>query len=151
MRVLLRLGGGSMAHFELAAGQVSRAVAHHAVDELWYVLSGHGQMWRRQGERQETVPLRPGTCLSIPAGTHFQFRAGRRRPAGRGGRDDAALARGWRGLRGSRGVAGRRLRLTIRRETPDSPWPAARAVAENSLRCERWWACNQGTGRYGGR
>jgi mannose-6-phosphate isomerase-like protein (cupin superfamily) len=64
-----------MAHFELAAGQVSRAVAHHAVDELWYILDGHGQMWRRQGERQETVPLRPGTCLSIPAGTHFQFRA----------------------------------------------------------------------------
>ena len=59
----------------LAAGQVSRAVAHHAVDELWFVLSGHGQMWRRQRERQETVPLRPGTCLSIPAGTHFQFRA----------------------------------------------------------------------------
>lgn len=75
VRILLRLGGGSMAHFELAAGQVSRAVAHHAVDELWYILDGHGQMWRRQGERQETVPLRPGTCLSIPAGTHFQFRA----------------------------------------------------------------------------
>jgi mannose-6-phosphate isomerase-like protein (cupin superfamily) len=75
VRVLLRLDGGSMAHFGLAAGQVSRAVAHHAVDELWYVLSGHGQMWRRQRERQETVPLRPGTCLSIPAGTHFQFRA----------------------------------------------------------------------------
>src|SRR5215471_18324899 len=75
VRVLLRLGRGSMAHFELAAGRVSRAVAHHAVDELWYVLSGHGQMWRRQGQRQETVPLRPGICLSIPAGTHFQFRA----------------------------------------------------------------------------
>ena len=68
VRVLLRLGGGSMAHFELAAGQVSRAVAHHAVDELWYVLSGHGQMWRRQGERQETAPLRPGTRLSTTAG-----------------------------------------------------------------------------------
>ena len=75
VRVLLQLGHGSMAHFELAAGRVSQAVAHHAVDELWYVLSGHGQMWRRQGRRQETVPLRPGTCLSIPAGTHFQFRA----------------------------------------------------------------------------
>jgi mannose-6-phosphate isomerase-like protein (cupin superfamily) len=37
-------------------------------------------MWRRQGERQETVPLRPGTCLSIPAGTRFQFRAGDRGP-----------------------------------------------------------------------
>ena len=75
VRVLLRLGRGSMAHFELAAGRVSRAVAHRAVEELWYILDGQGQMWRRQGERQQTVPLRPGTCLSIPAGTHFQFRA----------------------------------------------------------------------------
>ena len=32
-------------------------------------------MWRRQGERQDTVLLRPGTCVSIPAGTHFQFRS----------------------------------------------------------------------------
>jgi mannose-6-phosphate isomerase-like protein (cupin superfamily) len=75
VRVLLRLGRGSMAHFELGSGRVSRAVAHHAVEEIWYVLNGRGQMWRRQGERQETVSLRPGTCLSIPAGTHFQFRA----------------------------------------------------------------------------
>ena len=75
VRVLLRLGRGSMAHFELAAGRVSRAVAHRAVEEIWDVLAGHGRMWRRHGERQETVPLRPGTCLSIPAGTHFQFRA----------------------------------------------------------------------------
>jgi mannose-6-phosphate isomerase-like protein (cupin superfamily) len=75
VRVLLQLGGGSMAHFELAANRVSRAVAHRSVDEIWYVLHGHGQMWRRQAQRQETVPLRPGTCVSIPAGTHFQFRA----------------------------------------------------------------------------
>ncbi len=33
VRVLLRLARGSMAHFELAAGQVSRAVAHRHVDE----------------------------------------------------------------------------------------------------------------------
>jgi len=76
VRVLLRLGRGSMAHFELAPGRVSQAVAHRAVEELWYILDGQGEMWRRQGERQQTVPLRPGTCLSIPAGTHFQFRAG---------------------------------------------------------------------------
>lgn len=75
VRVLLRLGRGSMAHFELAPGRVSRAVAHRAVEELWYILDGQGQMWRRQGERQQTVPLRPGTCLSIPVGTRFQFRA----------------------------------------------------------------------------
>jgi len=75
VRVLLRLSRGSMAHFELPAGRVSRAVAHRGVEEIWYILAGQGRMWRRQGERQETVPLRPGTCLSIPAGTHFQFRA----------------------------------------------------------------------------
>ncbi len=75
VRVLLRLGRGSMAHFELAAGRVSRAVAHRAVEEIWYVLAGQGQMWRRRDGRQQTVPLRPGTCVSIPAGTHFQFRA----------------------------------------------------------------------------
>ncbi len=79
VRVLLRLARGSMAHFELGAGQVSRAVAHRSVGELWYVLHGHGQMWRRQDLREETVDLRAGTCVSIPAGTHFQFRAG---PAG---------------------------------------------------------------------
>jgi mannose-6-phosphate isomerase-like protein (cupin superfamily) len=75
VRVLLSLGRGSMAHFELGAGRVSRPVAHHSVDEIWFILHGHGQMWRRQAERQEIVPLRSGTCVSIPAGTHFQFRS----------------------------------------------------------------------------
>jgi len=75
VRELLHLGRGSMAHFELAPGRVSRAVTHRTVDEIWYVLHGQGQMWRRQGERQETVALVPGTCVSIPFGTHFQFRA----------------------------------------------------------------------------
>jgi mannose-6-phosphate isomerase-like protein (cupin superfamily) len=75
VRVLLQVGRGGMAHFELGAGRVSRAVAHRGVDEIWYILGGQGEMWRRQAERQETVALRPGTCVSIPAGTHFQFRS----------------------------------------------------------------------------
>jgi mannose-6-phosphate isomerase-like protein (cupin superfamily) len=74
VRVLLRLARGGMAHFELGAGRVSRAVAHRTVDEIWYVLRGQGQMWRRQSGREETVSLGPGTCVSIPVGTHFQFR-----------------------------------------------------------------------------
>jgi mannose-6-phosphate isomerase-like protein (cupin superfamily) len=75
VRILLRLAGGSMAHFELAGGRTSRAVAHRSVDEIWYVLSGRGEMWRSQAGREETIPLEPGTCLSIPVGTRFQFRA----------------------------------------------------------------------------
>lgn len=75
VRVLLALGGGSMAHFELAAGVVSDAVTHRTVEEIWYVLAGRGQMWRKQDSREEIVDLVPGLCLSIPLGTHFQFRA----------------------------------------------------------------------------
>ncbi len=75
VRVLLRLDGASMAHFALPAGQVSRAVTHRTVEELWFVLSGRGRMWRRQHQREATVALEPGVCLTIPAGTSFQFRA----------------------------------------------------------------------------
>jgi mannose-6-phosphate isomerase-like protein (cupin superfamily) len=75
VRILLRLAGGSMAHFELAGGHTSRAVVHRTVDEIWYVLGGRGEMWRGQAGAGEVVPLEAGTCLSIPAGTRFQFRS----------------------------------------------------------------------------
>jgi len=45
VRELLQLARGSMAHFELGAGRVSRAVAHRSVEEIWYILNGNGQMW----------------------------------------------------------------------------------------------------------
>jgi mannose-6-phosphate isomerase-like protein (cupin superfamily) len=75
VRVLLGLAGGGMAHFALAANTTARAVTHRTVEEIWYVVSGSGEMWRRQGPREEVVALRPGVCLSIPLGTEFQFRA----------------------------------------------------------------------------
>ncbi|AMO24362.1 hypothetical protein GCM10027034_14040 [Ramlibacter solisilvae] len=75
VRVLLAASGGSMAHFTLPAGAVAKAVTHRTVDELWFVVSGAGEMWRRHGEQQDIVRLVPGLCLSIPQGTHFQFRA----------------------------------------------------------------------------
>jgi mannose-6-phosphate isomerase-like protein (cupin superfamily) len=75
VRVLLSLAGGSMAHFELAAGQTSMAVVHRTVEEIWFVVAGRGEMWRREGEREEVVALQPGLSLTIPVGTQFQFRA----------------------------------------------------------------------------
>ena len=73
VRVLLKLKGGSVAHFELAPGHTSVAVSHRTVEEIWFVLSGRGEMWRRQ-DREEVVPLDAGVGLTIPVGTHFQFR-----------------------------------------------------------------------------
>ena len=64
-----------MAHFELAPGQTSTAVTHRTVEEIWVFVSGRGEMWRRQGEREEIVPVERDVCLTIPLGTHFQFRS----------------------------------------------------------------------------
>jgi mannose-6-phosphate isomerase-like protein (cupin superfamily) len=74
VRILLGLRAGGMAHFELAPDQVSTAVMHQTVEEIWYFLSGRGQMWRKQGERSEIVDVYPGVSLTIPLGTQFQFR-----------------------------------------------------------------------------
>ena len=76
VRVLCRTDRGSMAHFTLPAGAVAKAVTHRTIDEIWYVLSGRGRMWRRdESGREEVVELRAGVSLTIPQGTHFQFRA----------------------------------------------------------------------------
>ena len=32
-------------------------------------------MWRAQEGREESVPVGPGVCLTIPLGTRFQFRS----------------------------------------------------------------------------
>jgi len=75
VRVLLVLKGGSLAHFELAPGETSMAVSHRTVEEIWFVSSGHGEMWRKQGDREQFVPMESGVSLTIPLGTHFQFRS----------------------------------------------------------------------------
>ncbi len=75
VRVLLGLSAGGMAHFELAAGRVAKAITHRTVEEIWFVVGGRGEIWRKQNQREEIVALEPGVCLTIPQGTHFQFRA----------------------------------------------------------------------------
>ena len=74
VRILLGLNGGGMGHFELAPGQTSKAVTHRTVEEIWFILSGRGEMWRKQADREEVVTVEPGVCLTIPLQTHFQFR-----------------------------------------------------------------------------
>ncbi len=75
VRILVGLARGGLAHFRLHPDAVSVAVHHRSVEEIWYVLAGRGQMWRRSEEDEEIVDLAPGVALTIPVGTHFQFRA----------------------------------------------------------------------------
>ncbi|MEV5378913.1 hypothetical protein B7P34_05395 [Streptosporangium nondiastaticum] len=69
-------GTASSAQFELGPQQVSKAVSHVSVEEIWFITAGTGEMWRRQRGREEITALEPGVCLTIPLGTAFQFRAG---------------------------------------------------------------------------
>lgn len=75
VRLLLRLKGGSMIHFELAPNRTSKAVIHRTVEEIWYFVSGRGQVWRKQNGHAAVVDVYPGASLTIPLGTQFQFRS----------------------------------------------------------------------------
>src|SRR4051794_32087588 len=74
VQILCGVSRGGMAVFTLAPGAIAKAVAHRTIEELWYFVSGHGRMWRRLGTQEEIVEVGLGTSISLPAGTHFQFR-----------------------------------------------------------------------------
>jgi mannose-6-phosphate isomerase-like protein (cupin superfamily) len=74
VRVLCQVPRGGLAIFSLPPRAVAKSVAHQTVEEVWYILSGSGRMWRKLGEQEEILELRPGISLTIPTGTHFQFR-----------------------------------------------------------------------------
>lgn len=76
IRLLVSGERGSMVHCRLPAGQVSLAVRHRTVEEVWYVLSGEGELWRKLGDVEAVEALRPGLSVDIPLGAQFQFRAG---------------------------------------------------------------------------
>ena len=65
---------GSMSHATVPPGQVNRATVHATVSEFWHVLSGEGQIWRRDGAGEETIVLEAGVSIDIPVGTAFQYR-----------------------------------------------------------------------------
>lgn len=75
VRILASSEKGSMAHFTLPPGQTSQAVAHHTVEEIWFILEGKGQMWRKSAESETIVELTAGLSLTIPVATQFQFRS----------------------------------------------------------------------------
>jgi mannose-6-phosphate isomerase-like protein (cupin superfamily) len=74
VRVLCQLPRGGLAVFSLASKAVSKAVAHRTIEEVWYFTAGCGRMWRKLGDHEDIVEVGSGISISIPTGTHFQFR-----------------------------------------------------------------------------
>jgi mannose-6-phosphate isomerase-like protein (cupin superfamily) len=65
---------GNMIHSTVPPHQINRATVHATVSEFWYILEGHGEIWRDDGEVSGVAALVPGTSIDIPVGTAFQYR-----------------------------------------------------------------------------
>ena len=65
---------GNMIHSTVPPFQTNRATIHATVNEFWFVLEGHGEIWRDDGAGQRIVDLVQGTSIDITAGTEFQYR-----------------------------------------------------------------------------
>lgn len=74
VRLLMTNTMAGTAHCTLPNGKISKPVAHKTVSEFWYIISGRGQIWRRQGEEELITELVEGITIDIPLGTDFQYR-----------------------------------------------------------------------------
>jgi mannose-6-phosphate isomerase-like protein (cupin superfamily) len=74
IRYLVESATGNMIHSTVPPGQVNRATVHATVNEFWHVLSGRGEIWRRDESGEEVTVLSPGVTIDIPVGTAFQYR-----------------------------------------------------------------------------
>jgi mannose-6-phosphate isomerase-like protein (cupin superfamily) len=74
IRFLMAGPTGNMIHSTVPPHQTNRAMVHATVSEFWFVLNGHGELWRSDGVRSEVTELVPGTSIDIPVGTAFQYR-----------------------------------------------------------------------------
>jgi mannose-6-phosphate isomerase-like protein (cupin superfamily) len=75
VRLLSNNQFGGIAHCTLKKDIVSKAVTHKTVSEFWYVLSGTGQIWRKNSEQEIVTKLVKNVCIDIPLGAEFQYRA----------------------------------------------------------------------------
>lgn len=67
----------SLCEVTLPPAQVSRAVWHQGVEEIWYVLEGRGQVWRCppevDAEAVAPMAVASGDALTVPPRWRFQF------------------------------------------------------------------------------
>ncbi len=73
--LLPNMDNGGACICELPKGKTSKAIYHKTVEEIWYFLSGKGQVWRSMNEENSNpVEVTKDMSITIPVGCHFQFR-----------------------------------------------------------------------------
>jgi mannose-6-phosphate isomerase-like protein (cupin superfamily) len=76
IRYLPGLPAADFAHATLGPQKVSPAAILKGQTELYYVLEGEGELWRRRGGPEEVTRLRKGRSVGIPPGVDYQYRSG---------------------------------------------------------------------------
>jgi mannose-6-phosphate isomerase-like protein (cupin superfamily) len=74
IRLLSELQWGGLAHCILRPGKISTAVKHKTVNEIWYCLSGNGEIWQQNNGLGDVKKFTSGDSFTIPVGNSFQFR-----------------------------------------------------------------------------
>lgn len=74
VRLIMDGTTGGMIHSTVPPHQINRATVHATVSQFWYVLEGHGEIWRDNGSESSITTLVAGTSIDIPVGTAFQYR-----------------------------------------------------------------------------
>lgn len=72
--LLPRLKEGSMCVCQLPVGMTSVAVCHKTTEEIWFFLSGKGEVWRKYNNENKTTPVEKDVAITIPLGCYFQYR-----------------------------------------------------------------------------
>jgi mannose-6-phosphate isomerase-like protein (cupin superfamily) len=64
----------SVVHCTLPPKATSVATRNVDTHEIWYFIGGQGCIWFKEEAEGREEEVGPGTCLTIPAGVHFQYR-----------------------------------------------------------------------------
>ena len=66
----------SVVHCTLPPNAVSVATRLIDIHEIWYFIEGRGRIWLKEEDEAKgsEKEVGPGTCLTMPAGVHFQYR-----------------------------------------------------------------------------
>ncbi len=75
VRLLMSNAMAGLAHCTLKKGKISKIVRHKTVSEFWHVISGKGEIWRKNGGHESITKLETGITIDLPLGTDFQYRS----------------------------------------------------------------------------
>ena len=74
IRLLPEMDCGGLSHCLLPPGKTSIAVRHKTVNEIWYCLSGEGEIWQSHNGVNKVMAFNAEDSFTIPLGNSFQFR-----------------------------------------------------------------------------